>query len=100
MNARDAMPVPGALSIAVRDAAPGVVLEVVDTGVGMDDATRARVLEPFFTTKTEIGTGLGLAIVYGIVSAAGGTVDVDSAPGAGTRVAVRLPPASSSRSAS
>jgi CheY-like chemotaxis protein len=58
----------------------------------MDATTRERIFEPFFTTKADgQGTGLGLAIVYGVVTRAGGTVSVDSAPGKGSRFAVRLP---------
>jgi signal transduction histidine kinase len=91
LNARDAMQGAGALTIAVRPDPIGVVLDVADGGVGMDEATRARALEPFFTTKAGMGTGLGLAIVYGIVSRAGGTIEIESAPGEGTCVTVRLP---------
>jgi signal transduction histidine kinase len=97
MNARDAMPGDGTLTIDVGASPEGVALLVADTGVGMDEATRARMLEPFFTTKAASGTGLGLAIVYGIVSSAGGTLDVESAPGEGTRVTVRLPRATAAQ---
>jgi CheY-like chemotaxis protein len=98
VNARDAMPRGGRLEIVTRaapaagGAGPRAVLEVTDTGVGMDAATRARIFEPFFTTK-ELGkgTGLGLATVYGIVKQFGGTVDVESAPGRGTTFRVALP---------
>ena len=61
-----------------------VLLEVSDTGAGMDEETRRRCLEPFFTTKGERGTGLGLAMVYGVLQRHGAGIDIDSAPGRGT----------------
>ncbi len=99
-NARDAMPDGGTLTLTTsreRSAAlaggEAVVLEVGDTGVGMDAETRARVFEPFYTTKPGgLGAGLGLATVYGIVQQFGGTVEVQSEPGRGARFRVLLPP--------
>jgi signal transduction histidine kinase len=79
--------------------APGrVAIEVADDGPGMDEAVRAHVFDPFFTTKpVGEGTGLGLAIVYGIVSAQGGDVRVESEPGRGARFVTTWPAAGSSR---
>jgi signal transduction histidine kinase/ActR/RegA family two-component response regulator len=96
VNARDAMPAGGVLSVTVEpdpelpDAR--VRLTVADTGAGMDAATRDRIFDPFFTTKPDgQGTGLGLSIVYGIVTRAGGSIAVESAPGRGSRFDLRFP---------
>jgi two-component system cell cycle sensor histidine kinase/response regulator CckA len=90
VNARDAMPNGGRLTIETRNAGDHVELVVSDTGIGMDEETRAQVFEPFFTTR-EQGVGLGLASVYGIVHQSGGEVTVESAPGEGAVFVVRLP---------
>jgi PAS domain S-box-containing protein len=92
LNARDAMPDGGAIRIATEPREGGLVLLVADTGVGMDEETRTRALEPFFTTKDEgRGTGLGLSVVYGVVESCDGSIDIRSSPGVGTTVSVELP---------
>jgi PAS domain S-box-containing protein len=86
VNARDAMPDGGRLRFATARLADRLCLEVSDTGSGIGADLMAHVFEPFFTTKGEgQGTGLGLATVYGIVTATGGAITVDSTPGHGAR---------------
>jgi PAS domain S-box-containing protein len=93
INARDAMPEGGSLSFSVRTSAEGTVaIAVSDSGSGMPDEVRERAFEPFFTTKAKgRGTGLGLSTVYGFVTQSKGMVELDSAPGRGTTVTMRLP---------
>jgi signal transduction histidine kinase len=89
-NAVEAMPYGGRLSFRTRSDGDNVVLEVADTGTGMDEETQKRLFEPFFTTK-DSGQGLGTSILYGIVTRHGGKIDVDSAVGRGTVFTVTLP---------
>ena len=108
INARDAMPDGGSLHVTTElralhgeaasalgiPAGDYVTLEVRDTGVGMDETTRARAFEPFYTTKGPLeGTGLGLSTVYGIVRQSQGAVTLQSVPGAGTTATIHLPAA-------
>ena len=92
LNARDAMPKGGWLTIVTRAEGANATIEIADTGSGIPVDHLSRIYDPFFTTK-EIGkgTGLGLSITYGIVQEHGGTIACDSAPGQGTRFSLSLP---------
>jgi two-component system, NtrC family, sensor kinase len=96
LNARDAMPRGGWLTIASREDEAGAVVEIGDTGSGIPPEQLSRIYDPFFTTK-ELGkgTGLGLSITYGIIQEHGGTITCDSAIGQGTRFTLSLPTVSS-----
>ncbi|MBO0698677.1 MAG: PAS domain S-box protein [Zavarzinella sp.] len=92
VNARDAMPQGGRLTIQTQVIRNRVRLVVTDTGVGMDARTQAHIFEPFFTTKPAgEGTGIGLATVHGIVEQSGGTITVESTLGHGTTFRIELP---------
>ena len=93
LNAREATPTGGTISLMTSRVPMGVRLFVSDNGNGIPDEARARLFEPFYTTRAKSGgTGLGLWIVQTIVSRAGGTIDVLSVPGLGTTFVVTLPP--------
>ena len=90
-NAVDATPPDGVITLRTKQQDDKVVVEVVDTGVGMSPDVRQRCLEPFFTTKGDHGTGLGLAMVFGIIKRHQGTLQIDSQLGKGTTFRIRLP---------
>jgi signal transduction histidine kinase len=89
-NALHAMPSGGRLTLATHAVDHAVGIDVADTGVGMDDEARARLFEPYFSTRAA-GTGLGLTIAKRNVELNNGTIDVESAPGTGTTVRLRFP---------
>jgi two-component system, cell cycle sensor histidine kinase and response regulator CckA len=106
LNARDAMPSGGTVTISLHNlegadperpdpdltAGPFVRISVADTGIGMDEATKARIFDPFYTPKSEgQGTGFGLSTVFGIVAQSGGQVQVETAPGEGSTFHIDLP---------
>jgi len=98
-NAVDALPQGGVITLASRLVAANpdtgtpaqLQIEVRDNGTGMDEKTRQRCLEPFFTTKAQRGTGLGLSMVYGMMQRHEGAIDIDSVPNRGTTVRLTFP---------
>ncbi|HWD90760.1 MAG TPA: ATP-binding protein [Verrucomicrobiae bacterium] len=98
MNAVDAIPNGGTITVRTRVGSRGpaatpthVLVEVGDTGIGMDTETRKRCLEPFFSTKGQRGTGMGLAMVYGVMERHGGHIEIESEPGKGTVMKLIFP---------
>jgi len=91
LNAADAMPQGGVMTLSATMEAANVVLSITDTGIGMSKEVKAHCLEAFYTTKGAKGSGLGLAMVAGIVGRHKGRVEIDSTPGRGTTIRLRLP---------
>ena len=93
LNAVQAMPEGGSLTLSTNHSDDGVQVRVADTGLGMSETVRKRIFEPLFTTKGEHGSGMGLAVSYGIVQEHEGVIDVASKLGAGTTFTLTFPPA-------
>jgi signal transduction histidine kinase len=91
MNAADAMPAGGTITIGVWQSGKFIIVEFVDTGAGMDAETRARIFEPFFTHGKKHGTGLGMAIVKKIIDDHSGKIEIESIPGKGSTVRITIP---------
>ncbi len=90
-NSLDAMPEGGVLSVASRSELSGIVIDIADTGEGIEPEQLDMIFEPLFTTKESRGTGLGMTVVQQIISEHGGTIAVESVPGKGTVFHIRLP---------
>ncbi len=99
INAVEAMPGGGTVSLRARKSRRGAVVAVADQGVGISEANRRRLFQPFFTTKGSSGTGLGLWLAAGTVARIGGAIRCDSQPGKGTTFTIELPAAAASPAA-
>jgi signal transduction histidine kinase len=91
LNARDAMPHGGTVTVEAHVTGPTVTVRVADEGGGFQPEHLARVFEPFFTTKGARGTGLGLSLAYGTMEALGGSIRADNRPGGGAEMTLHLP---------
>lgn len=91
INAVDASGAIGSIDINAHSAGDKIIIEVSDTGSGIDPQSLKRIFDPFYTTKGRIGTGLGLTMVYAIIQRHGGDISVDSKPGLGTTFTIKLP---------
>jgi GAF domain-containing protein len=91
INAVDAMPQGGALSLKTQEDEGFIYLRLSDTGVGMTQEVKDRIFEPFFTTKGSKGTGLGMSLVYNILSRHDGQIEIESSPGQGSTFTIKLP---------
>jgi CheY-like chemotaxis protein len=92
LNARDAMPEGGTIHVSLAVEGSVAIVRIDDSGPGMDEETRVRIFEPFYTTKpVGSGTGLGMAITYGIIQGHHGDIAVESEPGRGTTFTISLP---------
>jgi signal transduction histidine kinase len=92
INAVEAMPGGGSMTLEVHDGTDSVRIDVIDTGIGIRDEDAPHIFEPFYTTKRDgKGTGLGLSVVYGIIERHGGNIDMTSVLQKGTTFSITLP---------